>query len=207
MAKRIFIEMYKKYRQLSTNAFILHPISKHYQCSRILQVVCNSSELGDQATTRIQSHKPWTKWPFPMSTSGWTKIYRSHSTENKLCSVRTIHQLQGCGCFNNNYPCLTNPFSILYIKQASASTSPEALSTVTNTDNLNKSNKQTYVLKHFKKSPNRGEKIEKSYTTMSSTVNQFILMRYFAVNQPLMQYTFQTWQCHVLIYALTTLIY
>ena len=67
-------------------------------------------------------------------------------------------RVQGCGCFNNNYPCLTNPFPTLYIEQAPESTSPEALSTVTNTDNSNKSNKQTYVLKHFKNQPNRGEK-------------------------------------------------
>ena len=65
---------------------------------------------------------------------------------------------QGCGCFNNNYPCLTNPFPTLYIEQAPESTSPEALSTVTNTNNSKKSNKQTYVLKHFKNQPNRGEK-------------------------------------------------
>ena len=63
-------------------------------------------------------------------------------------------RVQGCGCFNNNYPCLTNPFPTLYIEQTPESTSPEALSTVTNTNNSNKSNKQTYVLKHFKNQPN-----------------------------------------------------
>ena len=63
---------------------------------------------------------------------------------------------QGCGHFNNNYPCLPNPFPTLYIEQAPASTYLEALSTVTNTYNSNTSNKQTHVLKPFKNQPNRG---------------------------------------------------
>ena len=62
-------------------------------------------------------------------------------------------QGQGRGRFNNYYHCLTNPFPTLYIKQAPASTSPEALSTVKNTGNSNTSNKQTYVLKYLKINP------------------------------------------------------
>ena len=48
-------------------------------------------------------------------------------------------------CVNYNYPCLTNPFLTFYMEQAPESTSPEALSTVMNTDNSNKSNKQIYM--------------------------------------------------------------
>ena len=49
--------------------------------------------------------------------------------------------------------------------------------------------------------------IADGYTAMLSTVNQFILMGYFAVNHLLMQHIQQTWRRHVLIYTLTTLIY
>ena len=64
---------------------------------------------------------------------------------------------QGCGHFNNNYPRLPNPFPTLYIEQAPGNRLLNALSTVMNTDNSNKSNEQTYVLKHFKNQPNRDE--------------------------------------------------
>ena len=47
-------------------------------------------------------------------------------------------------------------------KEAIESTSLEALSTVTNTDNLNKSNEQTYVLKHLKINPIEVRKIAQS---------------------------------------------
>ena len=95
---------------------------------------------------------------------------------------------QGRGCFNNNYPCLANPFPTLYSKQAPVSTSPEALSTVTNTDNSNTRYEQTNVLKHYKINPKEVRTIADGYTTMLLTVNQFILMRYIAVIQLLMQY-------------------
>ena len=64
---------------------------------------------------------------------------------------------QGRGHYNNNAPPLPNPFPTLYIKQAPTNAPPDALSTVTTTNNSTIGNNQTYFLKHIKK-PNRGEK-------------------------------------------------
>ena len=86
-----------------------------------------------------------------------TQSNAHHYKGGNFYASRGCRRGQGHGHFNNNYPCLTNTFPTLYIKQTPESTSPEALSTVTNTDNSNTSNKQTYVLKHFKNQPNRGE--------------------------------------------------
>ena len=95
---------------------------------------------------------------------------------------------QGCGqgCYTINVPLLTNPFPTLYIEQAPANTPPDALSTVTNTNNSASGNNQAYILKLIKK-PKRGGKIADGYMMMLSTAKQSILMIYITVKQPLMQ--------------------
>ena len=50
---------------------------------------------------------------------------------------------QGCGHHFYNAPHIPNPFPTLYIKQEPTNSPTDALSTVTNTNNPNMSNKQT----------------------------------------------------------------
>ena len=67
---------------------------------------------------------------------------------------------------------------------------------------------QHMLLKILLKNPNEVSLIADSYTTKLLTVIQFILIRLFAVNQPLVQQTMLRWCCHMqTIMKLTILIY
>ena len=80
---------------------------------------------------------------------------RNHG-QGYFYSTRGRGRRQGCERHFYNAPRLPNPFPTLYIEQAPTNTPTDALSMVTNTDNSNMSNKQTYMVKHIQK-PNRGE--------------------------------------------------
>ena len=105
----------------------------------------------------------------PMSTHTWGDCFNnpknkvSEGPNNKIQHNKKhgqgyfyLTRGRGRGCHFYNAPCLPNPFPTLYIKQASTNTPTDALSMVTNTDNSNMSNKQTYMVKHIQK-PNIGE--------------------------------------------------